>query len=56
LVYDTPEKHPRIEEAEKERILNALGDSVDTEHKLPIPWREVESIGFFICLFVTFRY
>jgi len=41
LVFDTPEKHPRIELEEKERILRELGDSVDSAHSMVIPWKEV---------------
>ncbi|XP_026321197.1 uncharacterized transporter slc-17.2-like isoform X3 [Hyposmocoma kahamanoa] len=46
LVADTPEDHPRITEAEKKYILEALGDNVKKSKGLP-PFKEiVTSIPF----------
>lgn len=42
LVYDSPSKHPRISEKEKNYILNKLGETVTEKRiNLPTPWKEI---------------
>ncbi len=42
FVYDSPERHPRIHEKEKEYILQSLGSTVVRESKkLETPWRAI---------------
>ena len=38
LVFDYPDKHPRIDPEERERLNNALNENVDTTQSLPVPW------------------
>ncbi|XP_969878.2 sialin [Tribolium castaneum] len=40
LVYDSPAKHPRISEQEKEYILSSLGQTY-TKQKAPVPWKDI---------------
>ncbi|RZC33386.1 sialin, partial [Asbolus verrucosus] len=40
LVYDSPAKHPRISQEEKEYILESLGQSY-TKQKAPVPWKNI---------------
>ena len=40
LVFDTPEKHPRISAQEKQYILHNLGKTIDEKPK-PIPWKSI---------------
>ncbi|XP_066993507.2 sialin [Anabrus simplex] len=38
LVYESPEKHPRISEREKQYLASSLDNKTET---LPVPWRKV---------------
>ena len=40
LVYDTPDKHPRIDENELNYIKNELGATIDVKPK-PVPWKSI---------------
>ena len=40
LVFDSPELHPRISEAEREYIISELGNSL-SEKARPVPWRAI---------------
>ena len=48
LVYDTPEKHPRIDPEERDRIVAAVKDTVDNQNPPPVPWKSILTSGPFI--------
>ena len=45
LVYDSPQKHPRISSSERRYILNSLASSKSCSSTMPVPWRKVFSSG-----------
>lgn len=52
FVFDTPDKHPRISEEERERIKAALRE-VNCDEVIPIPWKKVMTSVPFISLIVA---
>ena len=52
-VYDGPDQHPFIEQSEKETILDALGDDINTEKNLSVPWKRIFTSVPFIGLMFT---
>ena len=48
LVYDSPDKHPRISPEELEEIHYDLEDTVDTDKTIPVPWKAIfTSVPFY---------
>ena len=53
LVYDDPDHHPFISETERETIKEALGQDVDSNKDLPVPWKAILTSVPFLGLMIT---
>jgi len=52
-VFDGPEQHPFIEQSEKDTILAALGDEINADKNLKVPWKSIFTSVPFIGLMIT---